>query len=71
VAVEASVAEVFFLGWLSTVSVYDTNTLVWKRDFTLPADVTGQPNQTLLRWGTAGLVAANDDTVVIIDDVFP
>jgi hypothetical protein len=71
VAVEASVAEVFFLGWLSRVSVYDTNTFVWKRDFTLPADVTGQPNQMLLRWGAAGLVAANDHAVVIVDNVFP
>lgn len=71
VAIEASVAEAFFLTGSSTVSVYDTNTLVWKRDVTLPGSLTGFGDQTLLRWGANGLVAANDETVIIADNVFP
>lgn len=71
VAVEDSVAEAFFLTGPSTVSVYDTNTLLWKRDVSLPGSLPGFATETLLRWGDNGLVAANDEAVIIADDVFP
>ncbi len=71
VAIAASVAEAFFLTGSSTVSVYDTDTLLFKRDIALPGSLTGISDETLLRWGTNGLVAANGSTVIIVDNAFP
>jgi len=71
VAVEASVGEVFFVTSNTNVSVYDTTTLAWKRDIVLPSPLTSFGNRTLHRWGVAGLVAASDNALTILEDAFP
>lgn len=72
VAVDATSREAFFLadGW--TISVFDIDTFLWKRDITLSTslDLKLFGLQKLQRWGEQGLVAADESNLVIIQHAF-
>lgn len=62
-----------FLSGPSTVSVFDIDTFVWKRDLALNGSLTlaYYGLQALHRWGANGFVAADDDTIIFVQDALP